>query len=68
MPMEMLTLECLRCGDTREVPAPADAHVHAGECDRCEYVGWAHLEELDESLRKRLRDRLLPERRIRIAS
>jgi hypothetical protein len=31
-------------------------------------VGWAYLEELDESLRKRLRDRLLPDRRIRIAS
>jgi hypothetical protein len=31
-------------------------------------VGWAYLEELDESLRKRLRDRLLSDRRIRIAS
>ena len=53
-------VECLNCGKRREEPEH--------ECPRCAYVGWAYLEELDESLRKRLRDRLLPDRRIRIAS
>jgi hypothetical protein len=53
-------VECLNCGKRREEPEH--------ECPRCAYVGWASLEELDESLRKRLRDRLLPDRRIRIAS
>ena len=60
--MEMLTLECLRCGDTRDVPAPDNAHVHAGECDRCEYVGWALVADLIEKLRRVLRERP-PERR-----
>jgi hypothetical protein len=60
--MEMLTVECLRCGDTREVSAPADAHVHAGECRRCEYVGWALVADLTEKLRRVLRERP-PERR-----
>ena len=60
--MEMLTLECLRCGDTRDVRAPAGAHVHAGECDRCEYVGWALVADLTEKLRRVLRERP-PERR-----
>jgi hypothetical protein len=31
-------------------------------------VGWALVEELDEVLRRRLRDRQLADRRIRIAS
>ena len=62
VPMEMLTVECLRCGDTREVSAPADAHVHAGECRRCEYVGWALVADLTENLRRVLRERP-PERR-----
>ena len=52
-------VECLNCGKRREEPEH--------ECPRCAYVGWAYLEELDESLRKRLRA-LLPDRRIRIAS
>ncbi len=52
-------VECLKCGKRREEPEH--------ECPRCAYVGWAYLEELDESLRKRLRA-LLPDRRIRIAS
>jgi hypothetical protein len=62
VPMEMLTLECLRCGDTRDVPASADARVHAGECTRCEYVGWALVADLTEKLRRVLRERP-PERR-----
>jgi uncharacterized OB-fold protein len=53
-------VECLNCGKRRVVPEH--------ECPRCFYVGWAMVEELDEVLRKKLRERILPERRIRIAS
>jgi hypothetical protein len=53
-------VECLNCGKCRELPEL--------ECPRCSYVGWAMVEELNETLRKKLRDRVLPERRIRIAS
>jgi hypothetical protein len=53
-------VECLNCGLRRDDPDH--------ECTRCSYVGWASVEELDESLRRRLRERLLPDRRIRIAS
>jgi hypothetical protein len=31
-------------------------------------VGWAMIEELNETLRKQLRERVLADRRIRIAS
>jgi hypothetical protein len=53
-------VECLNCGKRRDLPEH--------ECPRCSYVGWAMVEELNETLRKQLRDRVLPERRIRIAS
>jgi hypothetical protein len=54
---ETLTVECLRCGDTRVVTAR-----DTGECERCEYVGWAVVAELTETLRRVLRERP-PERR-----
>jgi hypothetical protein len=60
--VERLTVECLRCGATREVDAREDHHVDAGECDRCEYVGWALVADLTEKLRRILRERP-PERR-----
>jgi hypothetical protein len=60
--METLSVECLRCGDVRQVPARAGEHVHAGECQRCEYVGWALVADLTERLRQLLRERP-PERR-----
>ena len=60
--MERLTVECLRCGATRDVHAHDGAHVDAGECDRCEYVGWALVADLTETLRRILRERP-PERR-----
>jgi hypothetical protein len=60
--MEKLSVECLRCGDTREVPARKGGHVDTGECDRCEYVGWALVADLTEKLRRVLRERP-PERR-----
>jgi hypothetical protein len=53
-------VECLNCGKRRRVPED--------ECPRCAYVGWASVEELDEPLRRRLRDRVLSDRRIRVAS
>ena len=60
--METFSVECLRCGDVRQVLARAGEHVHAGECQRCEYVGWALVADLTERLRELLRERP-PERR-----
>jgi hypothetical protein len=60
--MNTLIVECLRCGATRQVDARAGARVDGGECDRCEYVGWALVAELTEKLRRILRERP-PERR-----
>ena len=60
--MAMLSVECLRCGYVREVLARAGENVNAGECDRCEYVGWALVADLTEKLRRVLRERP-PERR-----
>ena len=53
-------VECLNCGKRRELPEH--------ECPRCSYVGWAMVEELNETLRKQLRERVLTDRRIRLAS
>jgi hypothetical protein len=60
--MELQSVECLRCGDVREIPTHAGEHVDAGQCPRCEYVGWAFGTDLTEKLRQLLRDRP-PERR-----
>jgi hypothetical protein len=60
--METVWVECLRCGDVRQVYTRAGEHVHAGECQRCEYVGWALVADLTERLRQLLRERP-PERR-----
>lgn len=60
--MERFAVECLRCGATREIHAREHAHVDTGECDRCEYVGWALVAELNERVRRVLRERP-PERR-----
>jgi hypothetical protein len=53
-------VECLNCGKRRELPET--------ECPRCDYVGWAFVEDVDEALRRLLRDRPLADRRIRVAS
>ncbi len=53
-------VECLNCGKRRKDPET--------ECPRCAYVGWAFVKDLDESLRRLLRDRAVADRRIRIAS
>jgi ribosomal protein L37E len=50
--METLTVECLRCGQRREV----EPH-HEGECSRCGYVGWARESELTELVRRAIRER-----------
>jgi len=60
--MEMLSVECLRCGEVRSVPGQAGPHVHPGDCARCEYVGWALVADLTEKVRRILRERP-PERR-----
>jgi ribosomal protein S27AE len=65
--MELLTVECLRCGDTREVSAKADDHMDAGECARCEYVGWALVADLTEKIRRVLRERPPERRRLYVA-
>jgi hypothetical protein len=53
-------VECLNCGKRRHKPEL--------ECPRCTYVGWALVQDLDETLRRRLRDRQLTDRKIRVAS
>jgi hypothetical protein len=53
-------VECLNCGKRRHLPE--------AECPRCAYVGWAYAEELDEALRRQLRERRLADRRLRLAS
>jgi primosomal protein N' len=53
-------VECLSCGKQREQPEE--------ECPRCSYVGWAYVEEIDEALRRLLRERTVAGRSIRIAS
>jgi uncharacterized membrane protein YvbJ len=53
-------VECLNCGKRRS--------EHEVECPRCAYVGWAPVEDISERLRRRLRERPLSGRRMRIAS
>jgi len=53
-------VECLNCGKRRDLPE--------AECPRCAYVGWAYVEELDEALRRLLRERTVVDRRLRVAS
>ena len=61
-------VECLRCGDVRQVPSRQGEHVHAGECARCDYVGWASVADLTEKLRRVLRERPPERRRLYAAS
>jgi hypothetical protein len=55
--VEKRPVECLCCGEVRLVSGR-----DAGECPRCEYVGWALVADLTEKLRRVLRERP-PERR-----
>ncbi|MDQ3821717.1 MAG: hypothetical protein M3321_00560 [Actinomycetota bacterium] len=52
------TVECLRCGDTRDLG-------RSPECPRCGYLGWAEPQDLTERVRKVLRTRPPELRRVR---
>jgi hypothetical protein len=57
-----LRAECLRCGEVRVLyPAP-NRNLDAGECPRCQYVGWAPSVEMGEPTRRLLRLRPLERR------
>jgi uncharacterized protein CbrC (UPF0167 family) len=53
-------VECLNCGQHRRHPEH--------ECARCGYVGWAFVADLTDAMRRRLRERVLTDRRLRAAS
>jgi hypothetical protein len=63
--MHLFTVECLRCGGSRELHPETSRREAAGECPRCRYVGWAYSNELTERTRKLFRD-LPVERRPRL--
>ena len=50
-------VECLHCGQQRLYQAGGPRGHDAGECIRCGYVGWAFAEDMDERLRRALRER-----------
>ena len=54
--METLTVECLRCGDTRHARRTVWRHLDVSECPRCGYLGWATVGELSETERRELRE------------
>lgn len=57
--VELLTVECLRCGHQRSFTPGLRRSQEAGECPRCAYVGWAYAAELSEHTRRLFRDRPL---------
>ena len=61
--MERPTIECLRCGYLRAYSPGLLRCDDAGDCPRCQYVGWAYSDELSERTRKLFRD-LPVERRL----
>ncbi len=63
--MELLSVECLRCGQERSFTPGSRRCQEAGECPRCAYVGWAHAAELSERTRRLFRDRPV-ERRLKL--
>lgn len=50
-------VECLNCGHRRDTPEHP--------CPQCAYVGWAWENDLDEALRRLLRERPVMSRRLR---
>ena len=64
--MAVFTVECLRCGEQREVVSTASSRLRRGECPRCGYVGWADSSALTEPARRALRERPLDVRRSRL--
>jgi hypothetical protein len=63
--VEQTTVECLRCGQTREFSPSPRRFEEAGECPRCQYVGWAYSSDLSERTRRLFRELPL-ERRLRL--
>ena len=60
-----MDVECLSCGQVRHAEHDA-AHpiVSADACGRCGYLGWAPSRDLNESVRRQLRDRPVVRRRL----
>lgn len=63
--VETITVECLQCGQARAFAPGRWREDEAGDCPRCEYVGWAYSKDLSERMRKLFRD-LPVERRLRL--
>jgi hypothetical protein len=63
--MGELRIECLCCGQLRDIAQAYGRRMDAGECPRCGYLGWAPSRTLDELSRRALRDRPLARRRLR---
>ena len=57
-------VECLHCGEQRIYDTDGPHGHDAGECARCGYVGWAFADDLDERVRRLLRERPLERRRL----
>jgi Zn ribbon nucleic-acid-binding protein len=62
--MASLRIECLGCGERRVLHPDSHHRLEEGECPRCGYVGWAASAEIDETLRRRVRNRPLVRRRL----
>jgi hypothetical protein len=62
--VESLVVECLSCGELRHVLPIPWRRMDPDECHRCGYLGWARSVELNELMRRALRDRPLERRRI----
>jgi hypothetical protein len=66
--MEAVAVECLSCGTSRLARRTVWQRFEAPECPRCGYLGWAPVVELSEVERRRLRERPVAERRIRVVA
>ena len=55
-------IECLRCGERR------NDLKNAPDCGRCGYVGWARVADLDERMRRILRERPPEQRHLRVVA
>jgi len=60
--MEVLAVECLRCGTTRLARRDDWQRLDSPECARCRYLGWAPVLDLTESDRGELRKHPVEER------
>ena len=65
--MELRTIECLNCGEAREVEEQGHL-ADAGECPSCGYLGWADSESLTSALRLAIDDRLASRAAVHAAS